>query len=245
MAGKAPPWDTLVGNCKMFGLKRFFEKMTGATRRSSDSISEEAARKAAAFTAEIDKAIIADMHRSGYALADPANNLSLEELVDIQVAERKVDIKIDVDRVAPATITFNPDTKRATDAASGMAVEYVADDYPMERGAFWKLIWKSSVHNFRVDVNCGLSPMQQNPDLDGAEVSESMLKLNLMEYNVPLACSADATGFLSNIDLFLDLFAVVARNKSKSTNIEIIFMPWGVERRYHRHLKFAPLKPAE
>lgn len=87
--------------------------------------------------------------------------------------------------------------------------------------------------------------MQQNPDLDGAEVSELMLKLNLMEYNVPLACSADATGFLSHIDLFLDLFAVVARNKSKSTNVEIIFMPWGVERQYHRHLKFAPLKPAE
>jgi hypothetical protein len=41
----------------MFGLKRFFEKMSGATRRSSDSISEEAARKAAAFIADMDKAI--------------------------------------------------------------------------------------------------------------------------------------------------------------------------------------------
>jgi hypothetical protein len=228
----------------MFEFKQFLERI-GVARRSSDTLSEEAARKAAAFTAEIDKALIADMYRSGYALADPANNLSFDELVDIQVAERKVDIKIDVDRGAPATITFDPHTKRATDAASDMAVEYVADDYPLERGAFWKLIWKSRMYDFRVDVNCGLSLLRQNPDLNGAEVSELMLKSNLMEYNVPLACSDDATGFLSHIDLFLDLFAVVARNKSKSTNIEIIFSPWEVERKYHRHLKFAPLKPAE
>ena len=229
----------------MFGLKRFFEKKTGVTRLSSDSIAEEAARKAAAFTADMDKAIIADMHRSGYALADPANNLSLEELVAIQAAERQVDIKVDVERVAPATITFDPDTNRATDAASGMAVEYVADDYPTECAEFWKLIWKSRVYDFRVYVNYGFSLRQQNPNLDGAECSELMSKLNLKEYDVPLACSADAMGFLSNIDLFLDLFAAVTRNRLKSRNIDIIFMPWGVERKYHRHLKFAPLKPAE
>ena len=226
----------------MFGFKRFLEQ-TGVARRSSDT--EEAARKAAAFTAEMDKALIADMYRSGYALADPANNLSFDELVAIQVAERKVDIKVDVDRVAPATITFDPHTKRATDAASDMAVEYVADDYPLECGAFWKLIWKSRVYDFRVDVNCGLSPLRQNPNLNGSEISELIQNSNLTEYNVPLACSDDATSFLSNIDLFLDLFAVVARNKSKSKHIEILFMPWGVERRYHRHLKFALLEPAE
>ena len=124
-----------------------------------------------------------------------------------------------------------------------MAVEYVADDYPLERGAFWKLIWKSRMYDFRVDVNCGLSPLRQNPNLNGSEISELIQNSNLTEYNVPLACSADATGFLSNIDLFLDLFAVVARNKSKCCDIEIIFSPWGVERKYHRHLKFAPLKP--
>jgi len=225
----------------MFGLKRFFEKI-GVTRLSSESISEEAARKAAAFTAEMDKAIIADMYRSGYALADPANNLSLDELVAIQTAERQVPIKVDVDRVAPATITFDSAPNRATDAASGMAVEFVVADYPLERGEFWKLIWKSRVHKFRVDVNCGFG---QNPDLNGAECAELMLKLNLQEYNVPLACWDDVAGFLSNIDLFLDLFSGVARNRLKSTNIEIIFSPWGVERRYHRHLKFVPLKPAE
>jgi hypothetical protein len=238
--------DSLVGSCKVFGLKRFFEKKTGVTRLSSDSIAEEAARKAAAFIADMDKAIIADMHRSGYALADPANNLSLEELVAIHEAERQVDIKVDVQRVAPATITFDPDTNRATDAVSGMAVEYVADDYPLERGEFWKLIWKSCVHDFRVDVDDGYSRMtQQNPDLSTSERSELMSKLNLKEYNGPMARSADATDFLSNIDLFLDLFAVVTRNRLKSRNIEIIFRPWGVETRYYRHLKFAPLKPAE
>jgi hypothetical protein len=31
----------------------------------------------------------------------------------------------------------------------------------------------------------------------------------------------------------------------KSCNIDIFFEPWGVERKYHRHLRFAPLKPAE
>src|SRR3954462_4844654 len=110
----------------MFGFKRFLERI-GVAPGPSDAISEEAARKAAAFTAEIDKALIADMYRSGYALADPANNLSFDELVTIQVAERKVDIKVDIDRVAPATIAFDPPTKRAIDAASDMAVEYVAD----------------------------------------------------------------------------------------------------------------------
>jgi short-subunit dehydrogenase len=82
-------------------------------------------------------------------------------------------------------------------------------------------------------------------ELGASECSELMFKLNLTEYNVPLACSADATSFLSHIDLFLDLFAVVTRNRLKSRNIDIIFMPWGVERKYHRHLKFAPLKSAE
>ena len=77
----------------MLGFRRFLEKI-GVAPRSSDSISEEAARKAAAFTAEIDKALIADMCRSGYALADPVNNLTFDELVTIQVAERKVDIKV-------------------------------------------------------------------------------------------------------------------------------------------------------
>jgi hypothetical protein len=230
----------------MFGLKRFFEKKTGVTHLSSDSIAEEAARKAVAFVADMDKAIIADMHRAGYALADPANDLSLEELVAIQEAERQVGIKVDVQRVTPATITFDPDTNRATDAASGMAVEYVADDYPLERGEFWKIIWKSSVHDFRVDVDNGYRRItQQNPDLSISECSELMFRLNLREYHVPIACSPDAMGFLSNIDLFLDLFAVVSRNRLKSKNIDIVFRPWGVETKYHRHLKFAPLKPAE
>jgi hypothetical protein len=207
----------------MFGLKRFFGKKPGVIRLPSDSIAEKAAREAAAVAADMDKAIIADMHRSGYALADPANNLSLEELVAIHAAEHQFDIKVDVERVAPATITFDPDTNRATDAASGMAVEYVADDYPTERGEFWKLIWKSCVHDFRVDVDCGFSLRQRGLGLSGSECSELMFK----EYNVPLAYSADATDFLSNIDLFLDLFAVVTRNRLKSRNIEIIFSPWG------------------
>jgi hypothetical protein len=229
----------------MFGLRQFFEN-AGIIRRSSDSISEEAARRAAAFTADMDKAIIADMHRKGYALADPANNLSLDELIAIQDAERQVEIKVDVDRVAPATITFDPDINRATDAASGMAVKYVADDYPLERGEFWKLIWNSSVQDFRVDIDNGYARMrEQNPELSVAEHLELAAKLNLREYRVPVPRSVDPMGFLSNIDLFLDLFAVVARNRVKSSNIEIRFDPWGVERKYHRHLKFTPSNRAE
>jgi hypothetical protein len=230
----------------MFGLERLFAKITRVIRPSSDSVSDEAARKAAAFIADMDKAIIADMHRKGYALADPANNLSLDELVAIQAAERQVNIKIDVERLAPATISFDPATNRATDAASGMAVEYVADDYPSERGEFWKLIWKSRVHDFRVGVDYGYNRIrQQNPDLSISECLETASKLNLKEYSVSIASSVEPIALLSNVDLFLDLFSVVARNRLKSRNIEIIFMPWGVERKYHRHLRFAPSKPAE
>src|SRR5262249_22525834 len=211
----------------MFGLKRFFEKMTHLTPPSSGAISEEAERKAAAFMADMDKMIIMDMRSKGYALADPANNLSLDELVAIHAAEREAEIKIEVDRVAPATITFDPDTNRATDAASGMAVEYVADDYPLESREFWRLIWLSSVHDFSVSRVI----TRQEPDSGISERSESTGKY-LWKYEVPVACPNDAKGFLSNIDLFLDLFASVLRNRLKSRDIDIVFKRWGVEPKY-------------
>ncbi len=239
------PRDAPVENCKMFGLKRLFEK-TGIIRRSSDSISAEAERKAAAFIADMDKAILADMHAKGYALAEPAKELSLDEVAGIHEAERRVAIKVEVQRVAPATITFDPGANRATDAASGMAVEYVADDYPSERREFWKLIWKSREHDFRVDVGYGDSWFTpQDPASSASEHPEAMSKSRVKEYNVPIADLADPMGFLANIDMFLDLFAVVARNRLRSRNIDIIFKPWGVETRYYRHLRFAPLMPAE
>jgi hypothetical protein len=43
------------------------------------------------------------------------------------------------------TITFDKTNNRATDGTSGMAVAYVRDDYPLERGEFWTLAWRGGV----------------------------------------------------------------------------------------------------
>jgi hypothetical protein len=56
---------------------------------------------------------------------------------------------------------------------------------------------------------------------------------------------ANSHELLENIDVFVNLFAAVARNRLNFTNIYIRFEPWGVDRQYHRRLKFAPLKAAE
>jgi hypothetical protein len=140
------------------------------------------------------------------------------------------------------TIVVDPDKDRATDATSGMAVEFIREDYPLERGEFWDLLWKGQVYHFRVSWGDGFAKIEkEHPDLSIFEQSKLQTALNLKEYRISMINTADSHEFLENIDIFVSLFAAVARNRLKARNIHVYFEPWGIDKKYHRQLKFPPL----
>jgi hypothetical protein len=141
------------------------------------------------------------------------------------------------------TIAFDNVNNRATDATSGMAVTYIRDDYPQERGEFWLLTWKGEEHEFRVGWEDGyLKITRERPGLSIDEITKLTNDLNLMEYEIQMVVrSLHEREFLDNIDLFIDLFSTVARERFHSRNIRVIFKPLGVAEKYHRELHFPPL----
>jgi hypothetical protein len=148
------------------------------------------------------------------------------------------------------TITFDKANNRATDDTGGMAVAYIREDYPLERGEFWTLAWKGKEHEFRVDWDDGyLKISRGHPDLSIDETSKRSHDLHLMEYRIPMVMLVNERNFLDNIegkfldniDLFIDLFSTVARNRFHSRNIHVIFKPWSVAEKYHREVHFPPL----
>ena len=112
------------------------------------------------------------------------------------------------------TITFDKANNRATDDTSGMAVAYIRDDYPLERGEFWMLAWKGEEYEFRVGWDDGYMKIRRDhPDLSIDDARSKLTKdLNLMEYKIPLVRTGlNERDFLNNIDTFIDLFSTVAR----------------------------------
>jgi hypothetical protein len=215
----------------MFGIKRLFGRKTEDDNRpSSVSTPNELARERfAQAEAEFFRGVEADIRR--FSQQAPA------QLIESDAADR---------RIAAMTIAFDPDGNRSTDTTSGMAVEYVRDDYPLELGEFWKLLWKGDAYDFRVSWSDGFGQIrEEHPDLSIEARSRLTTALNLKEYSVPMVDTANPHDFLENIDVFVNLFAAVARNRLKSANIYVRFEPWGVDRQHHRRLKFAPLKAAE
>ena len=145
------------------------------------------------------------------------------------------------------TITFDKANNRATDATSGMAVAYVRGDYPLERGEFWTLAWRGEEYEFRVDWDNGdMKLTRERGDLSMEEISKLTRDLNLMEYRIPLVRTGlNEREFLNNIDLFIDLFSTVARQRLYSRNIHVIFEPDGVRKQFHRVVHFPPLDAGE
>lgn len=141
------------------------------------------------------------------------------------------------------TIAFDKVNNRATDLTSGMAVTYIRDDYPQERGEFWMLIWKGEEHEFRVGWEDGyLKINRERPGLNIDEITKLANGLNLMEYKIRMVVrSSHERELLDNIDLFIDLFSTVARERFHSRNIRVIFKPIGVSENYHREVHFPPL----
>jgi hypothetical protein len=214
----------------MFGIKRLFGRKTEDNRPSSVLTPGELRRERfAQLEAEFLRGIEADIRLASQG--DPA------PLIEGDAANR---------RIAAMTIAFDPDGSRATETTSGMALEYVRNDYPLELGEFWKLMWKGDAYDFRVSWDNGFGRIgDERPDLSTVERSRLTDELNSREYSVPMVYTANSHELLENIDVFVNLFAAVARNRLNFTNIYIRFEPWGVDQQYHRRLKFAPLKAAE
>jgi hypothetical protein len=143
-------------------------------------------------------------------------------------------------------IAFDKVNNRATDPATGMAVAYVREDYPLERGEFWMLVWKGEEYEFRVGWDNGyMRIVSERPDISRDEARKLTRDLNLMEYEIPLVrVGLNEREFLDNIDLFIDLFSTVARNRLHSTNIHVIFRSEGVRKQFHRDVQFPPLDAA-
>ena len=141
------------------------------------------------------------------------------------------------------TMTFDRANNRATDDTSSMAVAYIRDDYPLERGEFWTLAWKGGEYEFRVGWDTGyLRITRDQPDLSDNETTKLTNDLNLMEYEIPMVRTGlNEREFLNNIDLFIELFSTVARNRLHYRNIHVIFKPWDVAKQFHREVRFPPL----
>ena len=140
------------------------------------------------------------------------------------------------------TITFDEVNNKATDDASGMAVAYMRDDYPLERGEFWTLAWKGREHAFRVGWDDGYQRIsRERKDLSVDERSKLANELHLLEYTLPMIASLTQRDFLNNIDLFIELFSTVARKRFHSRSVHVIFQPWGISEQYHREVRFPPL----
>lgn len=143
------------------------------------------------------------------------------------------------------TILYDAEKKRATDTVTGMAVEFVRRDYPMERGEFFKLIWQGRDYPFRVSYGYGEQRIfRQFPDLDIVEQSRLISKLNLMTYSIGLIGGIEEDkAFLSQIDTFMSLFQEVVTNLTVTRNIKMEFSLYGVPKEYWRKLTFTPLSP--
>ncbi len=143
-------------------------------------------------------------------------------------------------------IAFDKDNNKATDVASGMAVTYMRDDYPLEHGEFWMLAWRGGEYEFRVDWDNGYARIvSERPDMSADEARKLTKDLNLWEYTIPLVrVGLNERDFLNNIDLFMELFSTVARNRVHSRNIHVIFRPDGVRKQFHRDVRFPPLDSA-
>jgi hypothetical protein len=143
-------------------------------------------------------------------------------------------------------IAFDSVNNRATDLTTGMTVAYLREDYPLEHGQFWMLAWKGEEYEFRVGWENGyVRIVSGRPDISDDEARKLTRDLNLMEYEIPLVRTGlNERDFLNNIDLFIDLFSTVARNRLHSRNIHVIFRPGGVRKQFHRDVQFPPLDAA-
>jgi hypothetical protein len=139
-------------------------------------------------------------------------------------------------------ITVDKANNRATDEASGMAVAYVRNDYPLEHGEFWSLAWKGTNYEFRVGWDNGYAKIvNEHENLSFEEHTKLMRDLNLWEYSIPLVrVGLNEREFLDNIDVFIDLFAAVARTRHPRKNLHVIFEPGDVRRQFHRDIRFPP-----
>ena len=64
-------------------------------------------------------------------------------------------------------VDFDASRNRASDSASGMAVEHVRDDHPMECGEFYRLTWEGRSYDFRVSWDDGFAKIEKaNPQFE-------------------------------------------------------------------------------
>jgi hypothetical protein len=135
------------------------------------------------------------------------------------------------------TITLDKAQNRATDLTSGMAITWLRDDYPSERRDFWMLAWKGEEREFPVAWDTGFAKIiNERPGIDIDEARKLAKELKLWEYDVPMVRSSDDKEFLNNIDVFIELFSAVARNRRHTRNVHVIFKPFGVPEEYHREV---------
>jgi hypothetical protein len=143
----------------------------------------------------------------------------------------------------PMTIVYDPEKKRAMDAETGMAVEFVRMDYPMESGEFFKLVFRGREYPFRVSYSSGFERIvNEFPSLSTLEQSRMTSKLNLRTYSIGVIGGIEEDkAFLMEIDTFMSLFCEVVRRLTPSKNMEIEFSLYGVPKEYWRKLIFTPI----
>ena len=81
------------------------------------------------------------------------------------------------------TIIFDPERRRSTDVESGLAVQWVRDEPPMERSTHFKLIFGGAEVPFEASYDFGEDKIkQQYPEADFLEISQRLNDLNEKNY---------------------------------------------------------------
>jgi hypothetical protein len=81
------------------------------------------------------------------------------------------------------TIIFDPERRRSTHLESGLAVQWVRDEPPMERNTHFKLIVGGAEVPFEASYSFGDDKIkQQYPDADAVELHRRLSELREMNY---------------------------------------------------------------
>ena len=142
------------------------------------------------------------------------------------------------------TIQYDDETKTAMDTGSGMAVQSLGNDYPLEKQAFFSLLWKGERRRFEVHYDAGFSELDAaNPGLDPAEVLTLMEKRNTIDYYVTsLPGFPEVRIGTDQLNTFLELFGKVLRSKHETANVHIVFAPAEIDKALHRDVRYPPLR---
>jgi hypothetical protein len=130
------------------------------------------------------------------------------------------------------TITYDPQTKRATHIESGMWVEYLREgNYAgLECDAYLRMGWNGQVKDFQASYDSGEDKFKKlYPDLDPFELAMKISNLKERNYNISdngFNVALERTSNPEFPQIFVELVQVAASNRLISWRCSAYFRPF-------------------